>query len=1247
MFIAGKMQRYERDDDPLNRPIQRRETTPARIMEQPVPLTPSSRQPTSSFRRRVPAQPGIVNGAGVQAFYTPYAPYYPGSTPQAVPMYYQPQPMHFISMQPQLGMPDPSLMGSSTALLPGVPLSSLSNSGARASRSRSRSRQRSRRRSPVDLRAYSRSNRSRSRSRSAGDRRQRSRTPPPPPSPPRSIPVIINRRGRFDDDDDEFEDNSSSTVYSFTPSRMSRAASTQPSSTHAEDKPFEKDEDDANGGGDGIRSSGGGQGLRKEPDRGLRLSHILESWYDGDHTLGGSHGAKITAVQSSRLKYQPLFRWLHCTRNHMDFEDFSKEVTRIPDLTAAEEKGIRDLLARVQRKFVKTVQTANGNSVRHMEPTCIQHVLPPDGTSKAPSVARRTVTWVCLPYFTLEKYSGLEGAPQNPAAFPIETLLQAKFSRAGRNRDMRQAVCQSKDTPTGLCFHVAQMWCLVLDNSFLFTYSRMAEETLRGDSVSLTVKSSQDISNARPQAIIAVSYRQTVLWSIPVEECQTWLDFLSHFRDFWPRRLQFFRRRRPVTADDWPRIWNMAKHVSDKVTLEMRIGNPPGPPPAGVLMPRDIDESVEREVIAGAHVQPQPPPGRSHATSEKLVSGQHTKPMPGISKSTPSSRLSIFSCLIGVTHPDFDTIDEEALDDHLREVEDYLLSRTSFSDRRAYTACPDATRSEVYAFLESQGVELSKSDDSQRVWQRDYEAKLDIFNAADVVFKFFFPLGVEAPTISKFWGALQIIITDGGLTASTDMEDGPRRIGRPVIPKYAIQSMRSELRGLCVDLQAFDEIFAHSGKREQARIAVPKEIIEGWIHLLMSLIYLPKANEKSERLLDDAKALIRSGMAAVVRSLSAKSLLDNSVLLPLELLSLLNLKLLQDMTVGRPDISECYSASLEEMEAEIAFKPSDRSREYRTSLLAEEISVVQRIVDTQTSIFQSLLSFTRETGQDEPARGGYSAPVHHADSRYRTRDRNTSDTVYHYRDSGRTRIPASEYREALPDRSQYGPSSRERTRSHSYEGDEPTMYYSVPPYVAANDPSTGFNLASTDPGGYRVLLLNECLQFLAGRDRDFAGFRGWASFLEKVNRNKIDTTKDRHDNAIYAFTIVTIIFLPLSAVASIFGMNTSDVRNMDGGQWVYWAVAVPVTAVVIFLGLLWTGELGNIVQWVLSFGPRQQGYQSLPDDIYYDYPPRPPTLAPMPGRPRRRLSEIAPSLLDPRSTEGKPPGGRIKNGNIL
>ena len=140
----------------------------------------------------------------------------------------------------------------------------------------------------------------------------------------------------------------------------------------------------------------------------------------------------------------------------------------MPILTNSERKGIGEILARVRRTSVKFIQTSSGGYVRHMEPACIQHVLPSDGSFKGKTVTPRTVTWICLPYFILQNYSGPLSA-ENPSAFPVQTLLQAQFSRATRDRDMQQAVCQNKEAAASLCFHIAQLWCIVLDNCrFLF-----------------------------------------------------------------------------------------------------------------------------------------------------------------------------------------------------------------------------------------------------------------------------------------------------------------------------------------------------------------------------------------------------------------------------------------------------------------------------------------------------------------------------------------------------------------------------------------------------------------------------------------------------------------------------------------------------------------------------------------------------------------------------------------------------------
>jgi hypothetical protein len=144
-----------------------------------------------------------------------------------------------------------------------------------------------------------------------------------------------------------------------------------------------------------------------------------------------------------------------------------QEASCIPDVSGSERRGISEILSKIRRKHVKAIPTASGKSVQHMEPSCMQHILKPETSPKGQAMATRAVTWICLPYFSLENYSGLASS-KSQTGFPIQTLLQTKISRATRERDLQQAVCQIKETANGHCFHIAQFWCLVLDNCRAF-----------------------------------------------------------------------------------------------------------------------------------------------------------------------------------------------------------------------------------------------------------------------------------------------------------------------------------------------------------------------------------------------------------------------------------------------------------------------------------------------------------------------------------------------------------------------------------------------------------------------------------------------------------------------------------------------------------------------------------------------------------------------------------------------------------
>ena len=124
-------------------------------------------------------------------------------------------------------------------------------------------------------------------------------------------------------------------------------------------------------------------------------------------------------------------------------------------------------------------------------------------------------------------------------------------------------------------------------------------------------------------------------------------------------------------------------------------------------------------------------------------------------------------------------------------------------------------------------------------------------------------------------------------------------------------------------------------------------------------------------------------------------------------------------------------------------------------------------------------------------------------------------------------------------------------------------------------------ISSTTPGGLKMLIFSDVCRILEDKIKDFEEFEGQTRMLEESNTVQYDVARDRQERATYAFTLVTIIFLPLSAVASIFGINTTDIRDMNQGQWLYWTIAVPVTVLVIVVGLWWMGELWTLLGWCL------------------------------------------------------------------
>lgn len=246
--------------------------------------------------------------------------------------------------------------------------------------------------------------------------------PPPPLQADVSVLPPSSDEGYSDDDYDR------TNFYSF---RSSRDASKPGSIWSTSERTVEIGDTE-------LEDEGGlslpGPGLRPIP------SHVFQSQYVGDSCYGGYHSVKLTTTESATPDNQPHFRWFHFETTFMDFDVFSAKVSSIDKLSNVEMDGIKKMLSMIRRDALRGFQAPDGKEGSKMTPSCYRQSLPTDLRYKG--LPSRAISWVCLPHFSLERYSGLYADTASPTdtRHRIPTLLQSIQPHASKRRDLEQVI---------------------------------------------------------------------------------------------------------------------------------------------------------------------------------------------------------------------------------------------------------------------------------------------------------------------------------------------------------------------------------------------------------------------------------------------------------------------------------------------------------------------------------------------------------------------------------------------------------------------------------------------------------------------------------------------------------------------------------------------------------------------------------------------------------------------------------------
>lgn len=158
-----------------------------------------------------------------------------------------------------------------------------------------------------------------------------------------------------------------------------------------------------------------------------------------------------------------------------------------------------------------------------------------------------------------------------------------------------------------------------------------------------------------------------------------------------------------------------------------------------------------------------------------------------------------------------------------------------------------------------------------------------------------------------------------------------------------------------------------------------------------------------------------------------------------------------------------------------------------------------------------------------------------------------------------------------------------RNRPQSMDASQP--YIEQPPS----------SLPPSDVATYRQVsfshLFDPAAQLLENLQREYADLvdlRENTNALINRTIQLVNIRLEDHGKAILVFTIVTMIFLPLSFISSFFGMNFSDIRDMDNTSHLFWIVAGSLTVGTVAFSVFLAFYGGAIVEWFVTWREHRQ-----------------------------------------------------------
>ena len=225
---------------------------------------------------------------------------------------------------------------------------------------------------------------------------------------------------------------------------------------------------------------------------------------------------------------------------------------------------------------------------------------------------------------------------------------------------------------------------------------------------------------------------------------------------------------------------------------------------------------------------------------------------------------------------------------------------------------------EEYSYKKYQ-EEISRSEEKRLLGR-----KRSLVKISKTLFQFFLPLEFTSEVGAKYWGAVQLLLQvrrprsfhDRRMHADFSVKGG-KKIDRCWNSIELLRDSRSN-DSTSMNCTRFCDRIVSALSPSQAplpyRLKLPDGLIEAWPHLVMFFILsTARQHQEAQYEIVKFKHLVDGSWAEILKSLATESIHSREAVLPFGITSLVIRNLLEDVTLGLPDIASIYSESLEKL----------------------------------------------------------------------------------------------------------------------------------------------------------------------------------------------------------------------------------------------------------------------------------------------------------------------------------------------